>query len=760
MGKWPLIWFIWGVSMMAGAQAHPGNRTVSGIVTNARGEAVVSARVTATAAGQVRFTETNGEGRFNLSLPLGPVRLRVEGKDLIPQERAVGEAEKSQDMVIPVRYRIGVVHETLVITASTVDPAIDRRNDAVYKNTLFNRDDQIFDTLASGINAGQHEGGGKSVEIRRFGFNLDHGGVNGGLKVLVDDVQQNQSTQGHGQGYLGYLKSLTPELVDDVDILNGPFSAEYGDFSGLGVVHIRLKERLHDRFTARFQGGSFGSFRTFLAWSPQLQTSESFAAYEGSRTDGPFLNPLHYKRDNLTTNFTHHFSGTQILGFRSNAGRNDFDSSGQIPLDQVWAGLLDRFGYVDPDDGGVTRNATASAYYKNDFASNDVLRADGFVTRSLFDLYSNFTFFLNDPVHGDEFQQHDSRLMEGANLQWLHPWKLFGRAALLTAGSNLHASQIDVGLLHTEARRVLETWTRADAHITNAAVYAQNALDFQRPRVHVDVGLRYDNFRWSVKDLVGTTANGSQSDGKLQPKISVNWMPAPRVPLTLHVNYGRGINSEDARGVVERPQSPRIATTDFTQLGTSTEWRRFSLSTDMFLIDHSNEQVYVPDDGSFEFKGPSRAYGWEAKSSVQITRAVSWNAGLTQVSNSFYKGTHPREYVDSAPHTVANSGLTIDGWRGFYGSVRYRHISHYILDPLDRTAEASGLDVVDIATTRTIRHGVELNFAVDNLTDHHYYETQNWFDSRLTPCSPAVATIHATPGYPIGLTVGMTFRME
>src|SRR5262245_39596487 len=93
----------------------------------------------------------------------------------------------------------------------------------------------------------QHEGGGKSLEVRRFGFNLDHGGVNGGLKVLVHDVQQNQSTQGHGQGYLGALKSLTPELVDDVDILNGPFSAEYGDFSGLGVVHIRLKESLDNR---------------------------------------------------------------------------------------------------------------------------------------------------------------------------------------------------------------------------------------------------------------------------------------------------------------------------------------------------------------------------------------------------------------------------------------------------------------------------------------------------------------------------------
>src|SRR5436853_6956268 len=114
--------------------------------------------------------------------------------------------------------------------------------------------------LNAGINSGQHDGGGQSLEIRRFGFNLDHGGVNGGLKVLVDDVQQNQGTQGHGQGYLGQLKSLTPELIQDVSILNVPFSAEYGDFSGLGVVHIRLRESLPEQWNMRLQGGSFGSY--------------------------------------------------------------------------------------------------------------------------------------------------------------------------------------------------------------------------------------------------------------------------------------------------------------------------------------------------------------------------------------------------------------------------------------------------------------------------------------------------------------------
>src|SRR6266851_8645010 len=156
------------------------------------------------------------------------------------------------------------LHTSITITATPVQPAFDLRNSEVFSQTLFSRDDQVFHALDAGINAGQHEGGGKSVEIRRFGFNLDHGGVNGGLEVLVEDVPQNQATQGHGQGYLGSLKSLSPELIQEVNIINGPFSAAYGDFSGLGVVHIRTRESMPDVWTVRLQGGSFGSERGFF----------------------------------------------------------------------------------------------------------------------------------------------------------------------------------------------------------------------------------------------------------------------------------------------------------------------------------------------------------------------------------------------------------------------------------------------------------------------------------------------------------------
>src|SRR5437868_9165061 len=330
-----LIFGLIGLAAIDAPAQTPAARIISGVVVSDKNESVAGASVTASHFWGSETAVTDSNGSFSLTAPVGVVTLRIEGKNLNPLETNIGANESTSELRIKVTFIVPQVHESIVITASALDPSIDRRDDAVYKGTLFSRDDQIFDTLAAGINAGQHEGGGKSLEIRRFGFNLDHGGVNGGIKVLVDDVQQNQGTQGHGQGYLGGLKNLTPELVDDVDILNGPFSAEYGDFSGLGVVQIRLKESLPDQLTMRFQGGSFNNRRAFLAYSPELKNAAAFIAYEPSFTDGPFLNPGRYRRDNVTGNYTYHLSDSEALGFKLNLGRNRFFSSGEIPLDLV-----------------------------------------------------------------------------------------------------------------------------------------------------------------------------------------------------------------------------------------------------------------------------------------------------------------------------------------------------------------------------------------------------------------------------------------
>ena len=741
------------------AQKKSG-RVISGVIVTQKNEAVEGVFLTIISSSKQEQVKSASDGTFRVEMPDEPVTLKIGGKYIAPREIQLGLEDRTEDLKIAAEFVIPPIHESLVITATVLEPSIARRDGVVYKSTLFSRDDQVFHTLDAGISLGQHEGGGKSLEVRRFGFNMDHGGVNGGLKVLVDNVQQNQASQGHGQGYLGQLKSLTPELVQEVNIINGPFSPEYGDFSGLGVVHIQLKESLPDRYTARIQGGSFDTYRTFLGYSPTISNGNALLAYEGSRSDGPFLNPLRYKRDNVNGNYSWKINAQETVGFKLNLGRNDYYSSGQIPLDEVDSGQLDRFGFLDPDNGGRVRSATLGAYYRKEWESGGLFKLDGFATRSLFDHYINFTFFLNDEENGDEILQHDSRLMEGVNTQYLHPYKLFGQRALFLAGANFHDNQITVSLSRAISRDPFELTTKANAHVTNGAGYVQQGIDLLNGRLHLDGGLRIDYFRFDVKDRVDPLQSGTQGTGRLQPKANLAFTPTHRLPLTLHLNYGRGIASQDARGVVQRPDSPRVSTTDFYQAGASLNLNRFSFSSDMFLIDRSNEQVYIPDDGSYEFKGPSRAYGFEAKASVQMTRHVSLNGGLTKVTNAFYRGTFPRVYVDSAPHAVANAALSLAAWRGFSGSLRFRYINSYRLDGEDPSIRASGLTVLDFSMVKQIRRWVDFNFSVDNLTDKVYYETQNYYASRSRPGQPALSRIHATPGYPIGATVGLTFHLS
>ena len=784
-------------------------RTLSGTIVTQQFELVPNVSIEAeTSSGKITAT-SDGEGAFSLQIPNEPVSVRFFGNNIEPFTRVFAPADKLENVQIKINFVVPPVSEQVTIEDNSLAPQIETRNGAIYDYTLFGRDDQLIQTLNAGINAGQHQGGGKSLEIRRFGFNADHGGVNGGLKILVDNVQQNQGTQGHGQGYLGALKSLSPELVEDVSIINGPFSAAYGDFSGLGVVKINLKESLPNEFTARIQVGSFKTFRGFFAYSPKFDKIESFISYEPSYSDGPFINPLRYRRDNVTGNLTYKFSEKQALGFKLNFGRNDFFASGQLPLDLVNAGALDRFGFIDPEEGGKVKLGTFGTYYRKEFDSGATFKADAFVGRSLFDLFSNFTFFLADPVYGDEVQQHDSRLQEGATAQFLKPYKLFGKSSILTVGGNFLANQINVGLYPTVDRNPNRKflpgninnpdvlYTKADAKVNNYGGYAQSGTDFFNGHLRLELGLRFDYFTFDVKgfELGGTedlgenfaflqntneqqfscaqfaslnslctNLDGKEGAGRFQPKFALALSPFEAKPITFYANYGRGISSQDARGVVRNPDAPKISTTDFYQTGTSYNSARFSGAASFFFIDRSNEQIYIPDDGSIEFAGSSRTYGFELRNSIRINKYLSFNGGLTQVLDAFFPGqfaeNDPRQriFIDSAPHTVANGSFVLTNYYGFTSSLNWRHISNYRLDGENENIRAAGHDVVDFALSKPLKRWVDFNFSIDNLLNKKYFETQNNFESRVCPTCDIIERIHATPGYPFAVNIGFTFR--
>lgn len=735
---------------------------VSGTVIDTQERPVPHAIVKVTdGLGRVRYTVgTRENGAYMVRVVgAGPYAFVAEVAGFDPVTTDLLEM-KGGTLVVDLKLgALARAEAVLTVNERVVEPAVDQRDAAIFNKTLFTRDDQIFQTLGAGLNFGQHAGGGKSLEVRRFGFNLDHGGTGGGIRMNLDEMLVNQVSGGHAHGYLGALKGLSPELVEAVNLINGPFNSQYGEFSGLGVVNIKTREEMPQKVTGRVQFGQFNTRRAFAAYSPDWGNTRGLIANEYSYSDGPYEQPLLYTRDNFTAALFRTLRPGENVGFRLLGAFNDFHSAGQLPLDQIESGKLPIFGYVDPTDGGLSKSATVTVYYTKERANGERFQVNGMVNRVLFDLYSNFTFFLNNPEEGDGFGQHDSRLQQQLNVSYNKPHQLGGALGNLTGGVNYLGNQLNLKLYDRIGRVPTDLVTAANVRIDNPGYFVQENLVLAKGKIQLGGGLRYDDFRISARNRMEAEDRPRAGGGLWQPKASFAFTPWLGKPLTLHANYGRAVTSTNARAFLADRNSPIVASTDFYSFGTSHNKGRYSLATNLFWIDRSNEMLYVADDGSNELVGPSRSYGYEVKTSSQVTRYLSLNASLTKVLNSFYRGTTPREYVDRAPHFVGYVGLTLTEWHGWSGSVRFRGINRFRVNGEGENPQrAPGHSVTDVSLSRRLTRWMDFNLTVDNVFDRTYYETVDLYTSRLRGQMP-MERFHVTPGYPVTVVGGVTIRL-
>jgi outer membrane receptor protein involved in Fe transport len=737
---------------ISGRVTDPGGATVSGAIVEA----------TDPVGRIVEKTTTDADGRYELYLKAGsPYALVIRSDSFQPEAAPIRSIDAPIEDWNLQFGKLQNASDVIDVTEHIIEPSVERRDAEIFNKALFSRDDQIFQTLGAGLNFGQHAGGGKSLEVRRFGFNLDHGGAGGGLRFMRDGVFINDIAGGHAHGYLGSLKGLTPELVAGVDLINGPFNAQYGDFSALGVVTIDTRQKLDEDFMGRIQYGQFNTRRFVGAYSPEWGKNTALFAFENSYTDGPFQRALEYNRNNITAVFNRTLNATDKFTLRAWGATSKSFSPGQLPLDAVEDGRISRYGFIDPTEGNDEQSGTLAAYWDRETATGTKWKANAVINRALFDLYSNFTFFLDHPdlPQGDAIVQHSSRLQQQGNLLYQKP-HVFGSGFVFgtfNAGGNLIANQANLVLAGRSGRSPTDLRTAANIAITNPGTYAQESLVMAGGKVRVDLGLRYDIYTMAIRDRMNTGESRSQTQGYWQPKAAVAYTPKLGAPLTLHANYGRSNTSADVRSLLQLNLPTLGATTDFYQVGTSHNKGRFSASTSLFLIERSNEFVYVSDSGLTELGGPSRSTGFEVKSSFNLTRTLSINGSISKVANSYYKDTEPREYVIRAPHFTAYSALTLSDWHGWSGSLRFRAISHYTLTGVNAVT-APGYSVWDFSVAKPINRWIDLNFSMDNLFNKSYYETMALYESRLQGEDP-VERIHATTGYPRTVTGGVTIHL-
>ncbi|MBI3374698.1 MAG: TonB-dependent receptor [Betaproteobacteria bacterium] len=606
-----------------------------------------------------------------------------------------------------------------------------------------------------GVIVTQHSGSGKANQYFLRGFNLDHGTD---FAVHVDGMPVNLPSHGHGQGYAD-LNFLIPELVEHIHYRKGPYYADEGDFSAAGAAHVHYKRAL-DGNTADFSLGSFGYKRGLFLGETGLGTGTLLGAFESVGDNGPWNNPEHLKKLNAVLRYV---SGNEKNGITLSAMAysNRWNSTDQVPQRALDSGLIGRFAALDPTDGGKSSRASLSGLWARTDSAG-ATRASAYVIRSTLSLYSNFTYFLNDPVNGDQFQQVDRRIVSGGELS--RTWKqgLNGREIEHVAGVRLRNDHIgQVGLFSTVARTRIGTVRDDVVDQSSAGLYYLNTISWAE-KLRTQIGLRreFHNFRVASGNPLNS---GRARDSLLNPKLGL--VLGPWSELELFANYGHGFHSNDARGATitvdpatgnQADRVTPLVRAKGGELGLRAAlFRGFQTSLALWRLDVASELLFAGDAGTTEASRPSTRRGIEWASYYKPLPLVTADFDLTHSKARFRDDDPVGKYIPGATNRTASGGITFGGDRGWTGGLRLRYFGPRALIE-DNSQRSQSSRLVNAKLGYAISKKLRLQAEVLNLMNRKVNDIEYFYQSRLNGEPAAgVGDHHSHPAEPRTLRVSL-----
>ncbi|PIL40636.1 TonB-dependent receptor [Massilia psychrophila] len=526
-----------------------------------------------------------------------------------------------------------------------------------------------------GLIVSQHSGEGKANQFYLRGLNLDHGTD---LRTTIDGMLVNQRSHAHGQGWTD-LNFMIPELASSLDYAKGPYSAEQGDFAAAGAVSVNYVNTLAQGIAAAGIGQN-GYARTLLADSPKLGNGNLLYALELFRNDGPFIHPDGFRKINALVRYsdgsdTNGFNVT-LMGYKAH-----WNASDQIAQRAIDSGLLqNRFDTIDPTDGGKAHRYSLSAAWSRsgDDAST---KANVYIVGNQLDLYSNFTYFLDHPATGDQFNQPDRRITLGFNAS--HWWRgtLFNRPSETTVGVQLQSDNIHNGLHDTQSRVRLATTREDHVRQRSAGVYVQNAITWA-PWFRSVLGVREDYYHNDVASQLALNS-GTASAHQASPKLSLVFGPWNKTEY--YVSLGRGFHSNDARGTTIRvdPKNPDMPATREApivparglELGVRSELvRGLQTSLALYRLDYNSELLFAGDAGSTADTGrPSRRTGVELSNYYKLATWLTVDGDIAYARTRYRDADPAGAYIPGSVEGVASLALTVDNIGPWFGAVQLRY---------------------------------------------------------------------------------------
>lgn len=582
-----------------------------------------------------------------------------------------------------------------------------------------------------GFIATQHSGGGKANQYFLRGFNLDHGTD---FAVFHDGVPVNLRTHGHGQGYLD-LGFVIPEVVGSIEFAKGPYRAANGDFATSGAARLSTVDRVERPFVEG-QVGSDDYYRLVAAGSGKAGAGELLLAGEARFDQGPFELRQKLRVYNGFAKWTGPLAGG-TLRVGATGYHVQFRSPEQVPLRAITSGLIGRLGVLDGDLGGETTRVGVTLDWDDDAAAPLNLLAYGY--HYDFRLTSNFTYFLDDPVDGDEFEQRDRRTVVGGRVDKQFALEL-GVPVELQVGAEGRYDFIDrVGLYRTASRQILSTVRQDRVGEGSAALFAE-AIIRPSSALRVTLGVRADGYAFDV-DADLPANSGKDTAGIVSPKASIAWQPVGA--LELYANYGRGFHSNDARGTsisIDPITGGDAERVDALVAGTGYEagvrarpLRGLTLTGTYWWLDLDSELLFIGDGGTTEPQGRSKRRGYELGAFYQPMPWLTLDAEYTKSRGRLDDLPAGANRIPGAIEDVVAAGVVAKSGRASVG-VRLRHFGSYSLIE-DNSVRADPLTVVNARAAYRLGR-VELAADVLNLFGVEDNEIEYLYASRL-PGEPA-----------------------
>jgi hypothetical protein len=581
-----------------------------------------------------------------------------------------------------------------------------------------------------GLIVTQHSGEGKANQFFLRGFNLDHGTD---IALFLDGMPLNMRTHAHGQGYAD-INFLIPELVGAVEFHKGPYFVRDGDFASAGSVRIDYLDSVPKNL-ALTSIGSFGYKRALSIVSAPLAEGNLLVAADAQVYDGPWAVPDALRKISTVARYS---QGTALDGFSVTgmAYAAKWTATNQIPERAVVSGLISRYGTLNPTDGGDTSRFSLSGRFS---ATDDtgVTRASAYVIRSQLNLFNDFTYFLNDPVNGDQFHQLDQRIIGGGEALHIFQGDLFGLPMENEIGVQTRTDSIRVGLFNTTNRQFRSGVLDDRVLETSGAFYFDNRVRWTN-WLRTSLGFRADGYYASV--VSDTAANsGKARDAIINPKLGL--VLGPWFDTEIYVNYGGGFHSNDVRGVTATvdPTSSLFNTTRSPFLVPSTGYeiglRNRSIagletSLALFRLDFASENLFQGDTGTTEPSRPTRRFGVEWTNRYAVTPWLSLEGDLT-ITNARFSNYDPvGNRVPEAPTTIASAGVTFGEPLGWFGSLRLRYFGPRPLIE-DNSIRSRPTALLNGRVGYAFENGVSISLDVLNLTNSKSDQITYAYVSRL-----------------------------